>query len=225
MFQAPMDEIVYENPVDIHAFGVPLTEEEKQFKTLVPADKHSVFAGRCTVEKCVEKIWEETPLCKKHAYDMWFKVELNKHIDEDRKVHDQLKADAVNRQAQFEDNEDQLQQMKDNILHEQWRSRAIAEEAAVEFKTRPGTVYYLLVGDHIKIGFSTNVEERVKAYPPYAKLLAQHPGSVETERWVHNKFFSSLAYGREWFTPSDELMRHIESIDTNCTIKSAGLVD
>lgn len=214
MFQQPMDPIVYDNPVDIHAFGTPLTEEEKQFKHLVPADKESTFAGRCTVDKCVKKIWEDSPLCKQHAYDMWFKVELNKHVEEDERVHKQLKDRAIMRQAELEYDSERIEQIEQEILEQSWRDEVIAQNSSMDLKTRPGMVYYLQVGEHIKIGFSSNVDERIKSYPPYAKLLAQHPGTVDTERFMHNRFFNSLAHGREWFRPSPELTQHIEEVVT-----------
>ena len=211
MFQHP-EPIQYDNPVDIYAFGAPLTEEEKQFKSLVPADEWATRGGRCTVDRCSEKIWEDTPLCKKHAYDMWFKVELNKHIEEDRRIHEELKEKAILRQAALEEDNDRSERLKDQILRETWRNRAIAEETAVEFSTKPGTIYYLHVGDHIKIGYSSNLQERIKSYPPTSRLLAAHPGTVETERSMHNKFFNHLAHRREWFHPAPEIEEHIKTV-------------
>src|SRR5690554_2780796 len=45
----------------------------------------------------------------------------------------------------------------------------------------PGWVYYIRVGDTIKIGFSQDVSQRMRTYPPNAELLAAHPGTLETE--------------------------------------------
>lgn len=75
-----------------------------------------------------------------------------------------------------------------------------------------GHVYYVRVGDLIKIGYSSDVRRRLKAYPPDSVLLAVEPGpsSVEGER--HGEFRAFLERGREWFRPSRQLLAHIEAL-------------
>jgi hypothetical protein len=75
-----------------------------------------------------------------------------------------------------------------------------------------GWVYYLRVGDQIKIGFSSNVQRRLRAYPPGSELLAVEPGDKKLERKRHNEFFEWLAAGREWFEPSEELLQHTRDL-------------
>lgn len=81
-------------------------------------------------------------------------------------------------------------------------------------KTGPkvGVIYYLRVSGLIKIGFTTNLEQRVKAYPPDTELLAAHRGTMKTERAMHTRFCAELAGRREWFRESDELMAHIHRV-------------
>ena len=87
-----------------------------------------------------------------------------------------------------------------------------AEESRRERMTKPGTIYYLRMDSLVKIGYSSNMAGRLRQYPPNAELLACHPGTRETERDMHNKFAPQLAKGREWFTPSDALNRHIAEV-------------
>lgn len=204
--------IKYTNRVNIYAFGRPETEEEKQSRNLVVADKHSTFGGRCTVLGCVKKIWEDTPLCKQHAYDMWFKVELNKQIEEDYRVHERLRDEAIDRQAKLEENVEYIRTKQDEALMEEWRKSFEAEERLMTSKTRPGHIYYLQVGALVKIGFSNTLDERLRAYPPDSKVLAIHPGTPELEQSIHRKFFNHLSHGREWFTPSLEIDKHIQEV-------------
>lgn len=75
----------------------------------------------------------------------------------------------------------------------------------------PAFIYYARVGNLIKIGFARDVRKRMRDYPPNAVLLAVHPGTKEVEREMHSRFRPHLARGREWFTPSDEIMAHIET--------------
>lgn len=76
----------------------------------------------------------------------------------------------------------------------------------------PGWVYYIRVGDTIKIGFSKDVAQRMRTYPPNAELLAAHPGTLDLEKQVQRKFAADLSRGREWFTQSEELMEHIAQV-------------
>lgn len=72
-----------------------------------------------------------------------------------------------------------------------------------------GYVYYLEVDGLIKIGYTKDVERRLKQYPPSSELLTARIGTKITERAEHNMFASSLARGREWFHPTLDLMKHI----------------
>lgn len=76
----------------------------------------------------------------------------------------------------------------------------------------PGWVYYVQVGERIKIGYAKDVAARLRAYPPGHKLLATHPGTKTLERDMHQQFRGSLAAGREWFYPHDDLLTHIDQV-------------
>lgn len=79
-------------------------------------------------------------------------------------------------------------------------------------KPIPGWVYYIRVDTSVKIGYAKDVTTRMRAYPPNAELLAIEPGTKKTERARHQQFAAYLDWGREWFTPSDELMAHIAAL-------------
>ena len=100
--------------------------------------------------------------------------------------------------------------MADEVMREQ--EKAEAERARAEFMTKPGIIYYLQVGDLVKIGYSSDLPRRMKQYPPHATLLAQHPGTRETERDMHQKLATKLAKGREWFKMCPEVEGHIEAV-------------
>lgn len=73
----------------------------------------------------------------------------------------------------------------------------------------PGWVYYLRVGDRIKIGHSMDPDRRLSAYPPGSELIAIRKGSRKMERAEHIRYDVHLAEGREWFLYSDELAEDI----------------
>lgn len=75
-----------------------------------------------------------------------------------------------------------------------------------------GWVYYMRINGHIKIGYTANLRQRSRNYPPGTELLAVEPGTRDLEKQRHGQFSRSLAQGREWFAESDALTAHIEKL-------------
>lgn len=76
----------------------------------------------------------------------------------------------------------------------------------------PGWVYYVQSDGLIKIGYSKAPRQRLRAYSPTSVVLALRPGTPRLERSLHTLFCGELARGREWFTPSDNLLSHIADV-------------
>lgn len=87
---------------------------------------------------------------------------------------------------------------------EQARARARGQQ--------PGWIYYVRVGDQVKIGYSADVKRRMRAYPPDSHLLAVHPGTRELETELHQRFAGSRAAGREWFRETVDLVEHMAQV-------------
>lgn len=107
--------------------------------------------------------------------------------------------------------------LTDAQLNRELRRRRANEQADREAETRtqtPGWIYYVRIGDRIKIGYSADVKRRLRAYPPDSELLAVHPGTPGLEAQIHRDFAGSRADGREWFYQHDDLMRHIAEVVT-----------
>jgi len=75
-----------------------------------------------------------------------------------------------------------------------------------------GYVYYMRINGRIKIGYTANLRQRSRNYPPGTELLAVEPGTRELEKRRHDQFVRSLAQGREWFAESDDLIAHIAGV-------------
>lgn len=74
-------------------------------------------------------------------------------------------------------------------------------------------VYYVRVGELIKVGTTTSLRNRLQAYPPgMTTLLATEPGGVEVERARLDQFRHLRHSGREWFTPGPSLIEHMNSL-------------
>lgn len=74
-------------------------------------------------------------------------------------------------------------------------------------------VYYVRVGDHIKIGTTTNLPSRLAAlYVDHDPdlVLATEPGGRAVENTRHHEFDAERVYAnRELFNPSPRLLAHI----------------
>lgn len=75
-----------------------------------------------------------------------------------------------------------------------------------------GWVYYMRINGYIKIGYTKNLKQRSRNYPPGTELLAVEPGTRDLEKQRHGEFSRSLAQGREWFAQSDALSAHIAKV-------------
>jgi hypothetical protein len=81
-------------------------------------------------------------------------------------------------------------------------------------KARPakGVIYYLQNGDRIKVGYASNLAQRMRTYPPNAEILAVHPGTLADEQRIHAELSAHRAAGREWYHPSPILLEYIAAV-------------
>lgn len=75
---------------------------------------------------------------------------------------------------------------------------------------RPGFVYFLRFGDRVKIGFSTDPQNRVRALP-HDEILAIVPGTRLNERQMHAAF-ADLRITGEWFHADERLLDFIADV-------------
>jgi len=75
-----------------------------------------------------------------------------------------------------------------------------------------GYVYFVRTGDLIKIGYSTQPYQRLRAYPPNAEVLGVFPGTKKLEADLHGRFRFALRKGREWFRVADEILEYVNEM-------------
>lgn len=127
------------------------------------------------------------PLCQKH-YDRI----IGDHERE------KVRATAEDMRARREER-DRLYE-----LREAERRRLLEEQSQV---------YYVRIGDHVKIGYTINLRQRLGSLRvSEAALLATEPGGRERERKRHLQFAAERVGRRENFNPSRRLLAHIEAI-------------
>lgn len=107
--------------------------------------------------------------------------------------------------------------LADRLEAEVLRSRGIVRQSlqpAPAARSAPepqaGVVYFVQVGGHIKIGWTTSLDRRMRSYPPGSALLLVHPGTRADESQLHRRFAAHRTHGREWYSLAADLVRHIE---------------
>lgn len=102
----------------------------------------------------------------------------------------------------------------ETLRAENARLRAPARSVSAPKRETPtdGTIYYLRSGGYFKIGWTSDLEKRMKGYPPDTQLLATRPGTKADERAIHKRFAHLLSHGREWFPLAGEIQDHIDAV-------------
>jgi hypothetical protein len=92
----------------------------------------------------------------------------------------------------------------------------IAREKRIEIgptkSDRKSLVYFVRIGDHIKIGFTTNLEGRVKSFWTTAvvvRLITTAEGGRELEQRLHDLFKECRVGKSELFTPCPRINNFI----------------
>lgn len=62
-----------------------------------------------------------------------------------------------------------------------------------------GQIYFLRLNGLVKVGWSSNVVKRFKAYGPEVEILCHYPASRQDETLMHRQLRPYLAKGREWY--------------------------
>lgn len=148
-------------------------------------------SNRCFFSDCTDRAaYADMPICREHAAQAWKLFDAKEPDDYKRIVRGEAKEVAAAQRA----------------------TEARSAEAKRLAKLRAGMIYYIRIGDRIKIGYTRDMYRRMGQYPPNTELLAMHPGTPLLEQQMHQQFGKYLADGREWFHPNPELDAHIAKL-------------
>lgn len=119
----------------------------------------------------------------------------------------------VERRVEFNTAE-RIRQKDETIAHlRRWLAEERKSEPAKKARKQApvdGTVYFLRVGGYIKIGWTSNLEKRMRQYQPDTQLLACKPGTRKEEHRLHRKFAHLKTHGREWFPLAPQITEEVE---------------
>lgn len=154
----------------------------------------SVAVSHCRWPGCqVEPTSTAIPLCERHYAYIGQKF-MGDHADV---VIDDLMLRTTSPERIEE-------RRRRNAEHKAKRAAALEEQSQV---------YYVRIGDHIKIGYSINLVQRLSSLRVDRDcVLATEPGGRQREAERHKQFAPERVGRKENFNPSRRLLDHIESI-------------
>lgn len=137
----------------------------------------------CVIASCrsLGTLWIgfEGYICERHADALWHRVEQR-----DSTVCDEVVQGAEGREY----------------------TRAECRAKRSSAKRQPdamGQVYFVLVDGLVKVGWSSKLADRIRAYGPKATLLVNYPGTRADESNLHRQLTPARFKGREWYHDND----------------------
>lgn len=112
------------------------------------------------------------PLCCYHETMVWRTVQRYEGRPDVIEASQQLAAESAERSAEA-------------------RRRHLAKQE--------GHIYYIRLNGLIKVGWSRDVDARLRAYGPDVEVFTFHPGTRTEETDLHRNLRPFLARGREWY--------------------------
>jgi len=143
----------------------------------------------CVIRRCdrppVLWVGHEGYICEHHADMIWRKVE--------RRDTEKCDEPVIGAEAREYDRAD-------------FRAKRSIEKRK---PTAMGQIYFVQVDDLIKVGWTTKLADRIRAYGPKAELLANYPGTRSDEATLHRQLGPARFKGREWYSDCDVIQAFI----------------
>lgn len=185
-----------------------------------PAYRHEACMAAIGAQRCRKTSATEGPylLCKEHLNDLKAEVGLIRP-EELPEFADRMMATKAAR-ANADDPE---RASTEHWLDKLTRNRAEAEAKrraneetdplVIDRELNPASVvYFIRMGDHIKIGYTTDLKHRIHGLSlTMGHVMATTRGASVLEAQLHKQFAKLREYG-EWFRAEPELLDYIDKI-------------
>lgn len=129
----------------------------------------------------------EFPICPNHAAAVWQAIEMDDERYRDDYITDSIEAMVARRDAIRAERDASLA-----AFEAEWKADLKADQVE-------GDIYFIRLGDLVKVGWSSNLHKRLKQYGASAELLAHYPAYRSDETHLHRQLKPSRAKGREWY--------------------------
>lgn len=172
----------------------------------VSKDRLQIPYPHTEAAKHVDRLLTEQPWC------IWPGCDMQKHDGLQLcRVHTGIVVNHADRSERAA--REELARLHEQHLAEQAEAERIIEAGKkLDKGPIPGWCYIVKVDDLIKIGYSAQPEQRLRAYPPNAEVLAVFPGTKTLEKDLHGRFRFALRKGREWFRDAEEIRAYVAEV-------------
>lgn len=163
--------------------------------------------GFCRTKPTMVRIHDQPMLCAEHANFIADQVNAlnSRTVSRLQSEEDRLRIRALERALADE-------KAKVRMLTGRPEPADATTDARPQTKPpRAGTVYYLELNGLIKIGWTSDLQRRMKDYTP-GSLLAAQPGTRADEKRIHRMFAAHRTHGAEWYAPVPSIRHHIDLV-------------
>lgn len=136
---------------------------------------------RCPIPGCIFTLTEDAFVCWQHSLQIWERVQTQ---------HLKSAGSAITTES----------------ADERAARQADERKRRTQTSLSPGWIYFLELDDKIKVGWTSNLENRLKSYPPHARMVVHYPATRADERDLHRTLRLSLVAGREWYSRSPQVL-------------------
>lgn len=140
--------------------------------------------SKCPIPGCIFALDDEALVCWRHSLQIWEQVQRQHLESAGSAVTTESADDRAARQAE-------------------------ERKRRTQSSLTPGWIYFLELDEKIKVGWTSDLEQRMKAYPPHAKFILKYPGTRADERDLHRTLRLSLVAGREWYSRTPQVLNYI----------------
>lgn len=95
-------------------------------------------------------------------------------------------------------------------LERRWADEDAEHREMLKADQVEGQIYFVRTNGLIKVGWSSNLHNRLRTYGPAADLLCHYPGYRRDETTLHRQLKPCRAKGREWYVDGDIIAKYVE---------------
>lgn len=205
------------DPLDVEAIRAAMPKPPKLRETQAEYDARvvarTVKRWRERVTKALAGRWADCciPGCTEKSMTAWYMADPHQAHDVDERLpvcfkHALIVASMLNRERAEED----VQAARAELAERRRALRAVKErrhDLYYENGAADAHVYFVRVGDLIKVGWSSRLRSRLKAYSADSEVLLHYPATRQEETDMHRLLRPDLAKGREWYRRDGPLVQ------------------
>lgn len=129
-------------------------------------------------------LWpDDIPVCAFHGVTIWNQIERSRHRTDVHSALETLSEQRIERKAVLAAEEAEA--------HKDW------------LKSQDGEIYFIRLNHLVKVGWTRDLESRLKNYGASAELIVHYPARRSDETQLHRQLRPALAKGREWYRDCD----------------------